>query len=95
MDCVLDAGAEDIKNNGDYLKCSAPCRASRKWASRSKRRGIETEDSELAWIPNNLVTITDPEVAKKVVKLTEALDDLEDVQNVYSNDDLDGSLADE
>ena len=36
-----------------------------------------------------------PEVAKKVVKLTEALDDLEDVQNVYSNDDLDGSLADE
>ena len=48
----------------------------------------------MAWIPNSETVITDPEIAKKIVKLTEALDDLEDVQNVYSNEDLDGSLVD-
>ncbi len=95
MDCVLDAGAEDIKNNGDYFEVLCPVANFAQVGVALEKAGIETEDSELAWIPNNLVTITDPEVAKKVVKLTEALDDLEDVQNVYSNDDLDGSLADE
>lgn len=95
MGCVLDAGAEDIKNNGDYFEVLCPVSNFAQVGVALEKAGIETEDSELAWIPNNLVTITDPEVAKKVVKLTEALDDLEDVQNVYSNDDLDGSLADE
>ena len=95
MDCVLDVGAEDIKNNGDYFEVLCPVSNFAQVGVALEKAGIETEDSELAWIPNNLVTITDPEVAKKVVKLTEALDDLEDVQNVYSNDDLDGSLADE
>ena len=93
MDCVLDSGAEDIKNNGDYFEILCPVANFAQVGVALEKAGIETEDSELAWIPNNLVSITDPEIARKVVKLTEALDDLEDVQNVYSNDDLDGSLA--
>ena len=93
MDCVLDAGAEDIKNNGDYFEILCPVANFAQVGVALEKAGIETEDSELAWIPNNLVSITDPEIARKVVKLTEALDDLEDVQNVYSNDDLDGSLS--
>lgn len=48
----------------------------------------------MAWIPNSTTAITDPEVAKKLIKLTDALEDLEDVQNVYSNEDLDDSLLD-
>ncbi len=93
MDVVLDAGAEDIRNNGEYFEVLCPISAFNAVGEALEKAGIESEDSELAWIPNSETVITDPEVAKKIVKLTEALDDLEDVQNVYSNEDLDGSLT--
>ena len=94
MEVVLDAGAEDIRNNGDHFEVLCPIASFNAVGEALEKAGIETEDSELAWIPNNLITITDPEIARKIVKLTDALDDLEDVQNVFSNDDLDGSLSD-
>ena len=94
MDVVLDAGAEDIRNNGDYFEILCPIPAFNAVGEALEKAGIETEDSEIAWIPNSETVITDPELAKKIVKLTDALDDLEDVQNVYSNEDLDGSLVD-
>ena len=94
MDVVLDAGAEDIRNNGDYFEILCPIAAFNAVGEALEKAGIETEDSEIAWIPNSETVITDPELAKKIVKLTDALDDLEDVQNVYSNEDLDGSLVD-
>ncbi|WYJ08226.1 YebC/PmpR family DNA-binding transcriptional regulator [Opitutia bacterium KCR 482] len=94
MDVVLDAGAEDIRNNGDYFEILCPISAFNAVGEALEKAGIETEDSEIAWIPNSETVITDPELAKKIVKLTDALDDLEDVQNVYSNEDLDGSLVD-
>lgn len=94
MEAVLDAGAEDIRNNGEYFEVLCPISAFNAVGEALEKAGIETEDSELAWIPNSETVITDPELAKKIVKLTDALDDLEDVQNVYSNEDLDGSLVD-
>lgn len=94
MEVVLDAGAEDIRNNGDHFEVLCPIASFNAVGEALEKAGIETEDSELAWIPNSETVITDPEIAKKIVKLTDALDDLEDVQNVYSNEDLDGSLAD-
>ncbi len=94
MDVVLDAGAEDIRNNGDFFEVLCPVPAFNAVGEALEKAGIETEDSEIAWIPNSETVITDPELAKKIVKLTDALDDLEDVQNVYSNEDLDGSLVD-
>ena len=94
MEVVLDAGAEDIRNNGEYFEVLCPISAFNAVGEALEKAGIETEDSELAWIPNSETVITDPELAKKIVKRTDALDDLEDVQNVYSNEDLDGSLVD-
>ena len=94
MEVVLDAGAEDIRNNGDHFEVLCPISAFNAVGEALEKAGIETEDSELAWIPNSETVITDPEIAKKIVKLTDALDDLEDVQSVYSNEDLDGSLTD-
>lgn len=94
MDVVLDAGAEDIRNNGDFFEVLCPVSAFNAVGEALEKAGIETEDSEIAWIPNSETVVTDPELAKKIVKLTDALNDLEDVQNVYSNEDLDGSLVD-
>ena len=91
MEIVLDAGAEDIKNNGDHFEILCPVSAFT--AVEIALEGAKI-DANLAWIPNSTTAITDPEVAKKLIKLTDALEDLEDVQNVYSNEDLDDSLLD-
>lgn len=94
MDVVLDAGAEDIRNNGEYFEILCPIANFNAVSEALEKAGIEAEDSELAWIPNSETTITDPDIAKKLVKLTDALDDLEDVQNVFDNSDLDNTLVD-
>jgi len=46
----------------------------------------------LAYLPENLVPVTDEEVARKVLKLVENLEDLEDVKAVHGNYDIDEAL---
>ena len=52
----------------------------------------EADSSELAYLPNNVVQITDEDSAKKVLKLVESLEELEDVKAVHGNYDMDESL---
>lgn len=92
MEVVLDAGAEDIKNNGDHFEILTPISAYDAVSAALENAKIKCTDSNLAWIPNNLVTIHDAETAKKVLKMIDALEDLEDVQNVYSNYDIDDAI---
>ncbi|MBO5782304.1 MAG: YebC/PmpR family DNA-binding transcriptional regulator [Opitutales bacterium] len=92
MDIVLDAGAEDIINNEDHFEVLCPISEYDNVSAALEKAGIEPDDSNLAYIPTNLVPVTDAETAQKVIRLEETLDDLEDVQNVYANYDIDDSL---
>ena len=92
MEIVLDAGAEDILNNEDHFEILCPIGSYDAVAAALEKAGIEADDSNLAYIPTNLVPVTDAETAQKVIRLEETLDDLEDVQNVYANYDIDDSL---
>ncbi len=94
MDVVLDAGAEDILNNGDHFEILCPISSFTAVGEALEKAGIEPDEAELAWIPNSETDITDPDVAKKIIKLTDALEALDDVQNVYSNENIDDSLLD-
>ncbi len=94
MDVVLDAGAEDILNNGDHFEILCPIASFTAVGEALEKAGIEPDEAELAWIPNSETDITDPEIAKKIIKLTDALEALDDVQNVYSNENIDDSLLD-
>lgn len=51
-------------------------------------RGFQVEQAEFRWIPNNTVEVTDEDRARSLFKLMDALDDLDDVQNVTSNFDM-------
>jgi YebC/PmpR family DNA-binding regulatory protein len=84
MEIALEAGAEDIKSEGDsfFVTCSPDELAAVQ--SALENAGIEPEDSRITQIPSNSVDL-DVESGRKVLKLMEALDDHEDVQNVYSN----------
>lgn len=92
MEIALDAGAEDIINNEDHFEILCPINTYDAVSAALEKAGIVPDDSNLAWIPNTLVPITDADTAQKVLRLEETLDSLEDVQNVYTNYDIDDSL---
>jgi transcriptional/translational regulatory protein YebC/TACO1 len=58
-----------------------------------KERGYEIVNAELRWIANNNVEVTDPDQARSLLKMMDALDDLDDVQNVTANFDMANELV--
>lgn len=82
---VLDAGAEDaIEEEGEIIVYTAANELAKVRQS-LKDAGLEVKDAELQYVPNNIIEITDAEVARKIMKVMDALDDLDDVTNVHSN----------
>ncbi|WP_309398197.1 YebC/PmpR family DNA-binding transcriptional regulator [Cerasicoccus maritimus] len=92
MEVAIDAGAEDIANNEDHFEVTCEMSEFDAVSTALNKAGIEPDSSELAYIPNTLVPVTDADVVKQVLRLTETLDDLEDVKAVWSNYDIDDSL---
>ncbi|ROT33259.1 YebC/PmpR family DNA-binding transcriptional regulator [Micromonospora sp. HM5-17] len=84
---VLDAGAEEVNNLGTAFEVI--CAPGDLVAVRTalQNAGIEYESAESSLVPSVTVPL-DEDGARKVFKLIEALEDLDDVQNVYSNFDV-------
>ncbi|NEO64417.1 MAG: YebC/PmpR family DNA-binding transcriptional regulator, partial [Moorea sp. SIO4G2] len=57
-----------------------------------KNQGFEVSEVQLRWIPSNTVEVTDPDLARTLLKLMDALEDLEDVQNVTANFEMSDQL---
>ena len=88
MDVVLDAGAEDIRDDGVHWEVLSPPEAHEAVLAAVHKAGIETVSAEVAMIPNLLVKLEGKE-ASSMLKLGEALEEHDDVQNVYANFDID------
>jgi len=91
---MIDAGAEDFEVNEDTITITC---AKEDFGSVSKKLaslGIEPEESGLKRIPNDTKKL-DVESAKKVLKFIEALEDDDDIQNVYHNLEMTDELAKE
>lgn len=85
---ALEAGAEDIKQEEEYYEVITDYAELHNVLDSIKNLGYATEEAEISMIPENKILISDLEVAKKVLALYEALEDLDDVQEVYSNFDI-------
>ncbi|MGO9094053.1 MAG: YebC/PmpR family DNA-binding transcriptional regulator [Bryobacteraceae bacterium] len=88
MDLVLDAGAEDIREDGAHWEVLSPPDAHEPVLTAVHKAGIETVSAEVAMLPMLLVKLTGRE-ASSMLKLSEALEEQDDVQNVYANFDID------
>jgi YebC/PmpR family DNA-binding regulatory protein len=88
MLAALDAGAEDLKREGDTYTVSTDVASFHAVQEALKMAGIEVESAELAMIPKATVRIEGDDVTK-LFKLFDALEDLDDVQKVSSNLDID------
>src|ERR671933_2152369 len=84
---VLDAGAEEVRDMGDTFE--VVCEPGDLVAVRTALQdaGIEYDSAEAGFVPSVTVEL-DEEAAAKVFRLIDALEDLDDVQNVYANYDV-------
>ena len=95
MDVALEAGAEDIRTEEDHFEVICPMVEYDKVSQALSDKEIETISSELAYLPNVEVPVSDKDTARKVLHLVEKLEELEDVKAVHHNMDLAESLLDE
>ena len=89
MNLVLDAGAEDIRNEGGWEILSPP-EAHEAVLDALQSAKIPNESAEIAMVPKNLVQVEGKNAAA-MLRLQDALEEHEDVQSVYSNFDVDES----
>ncbi|MBL8230615.1 MAG: YebC/PmpR family DNA-binding transcriptional regulator [Bryobacterales bacterium] len=87
MNLVLEAGAEDLRGDDHWEVISAP-EAHPQVADAIEKAGIPTVEAAISMIPKNLIKLEGKNAAA-MMKLYDALEDHDDVQNVYSNFDID------
>ena len=92
---ALENDAEDIVTEKEHYEIICETSQYDRLAEAFEKAGIETDSSELAYLPNNLVPICDEDTARKIFKLIETLEDLEDVKAVHGNYDMDEALLEE
>jgi len=85
---ILDAGAEDAVEEDGAITVYTEQKELAKVRQAIKDSGLTVEDAELQYVPNSHVAIDDVEVAQKVLKIMDALDDLDDVVNIHTNADI-------
>lgn len=82
---ILDAGAEDAIEEDGGIVVYTDQKNLAKVRQALIDSGMTLQEAELQYIPNNVVLIDDTEVAGRVLKLLDMLDDLDDVVGVYTN----------
>ncbi len=93
LDC-LEVGAEDLIMEDEFFQImTEPNKLGE--VLKLLEKNYKCEEAEVAMIPDNKVMITDLEMAKKVLILFDALDDLDDVQEVYSNFEISDEILEQ
>lgn len=92
MSLVLEAGAEDLKDDGDSWEVISDPSSHEAVAEAIQKAGIETASAEVAMVPKNLMML-EGKNAQGMMKLSDALEEHDDVQNVYSNFDVAEEVA--
>jgi len=92
IELALDAGADDVQRDGDYFEVLCEPAQFGALSDALTAAGIKTEQAEISLIPETYTPVTDKDQAQNIMKFIEAVEDLDDVQNVYTNLDVDDSL---
>jgi YebC/PmpR family DNA-binding regulatory protein len=87
MEVILDAGADDLKNEGDFFEVISPMENFEKVRKAIEDKGFKMESASLQYLAKDLVAI-EGSAQEAVLKFLEAVEDNDDVQNVYSNADF-------
>ena len=92
---VLDAGAEDMTEEGEESIVYTDPKELAKVRDTLKEAGREISEAELTFVPQNTIEITEESTAGKIMRMMDALDDIDDVTNTHVNFDIaDGLIKD-
>jgi YebC/PmpR family DNA-binding regulatory protein len=91
MDIVLEAGAEDLQTEDEFFEIQTDLESFDSVRKALLSKELQVENASLHWIAKNVVKING-EDAEKVIKLIDALEENDDVQNVFSNADFDEDI---
>ncbi len=88
---AIDAGADDFKIEDEFYEIYTRFEDLYKVRSNLEEAGIEIENAEITMLPQNVVKLEGKQ-AEKMLKLMDALEDNDDVQNVFANFDIDEEI---
>ncbi len=88
MGIVLDAGADDLRNDGDEWAVLSPPEVHEAVLKALEKAGVATGEASIAMVPKNLIKLEGKNAAA-MLRLSDVLEDHDDVQSVYSNFDID------
>jgi YebC/PmpR family DNA-binding regulatory protein len=94
MNIVIEAGGEDLKDDGEHWEIITEPSAYEGVLEAVKKAGITPASSSVSMVPQNYIKLEGPQ-ASTMIRLMEALEDHDDVQNVHANFDIDQKLLEE
>lgn len=95
MLAAADAGAEDVRDDDEVFSVLTLPEQLQAVEEALRGGGYRVEEAEVAQIPQNTVQVTDSQLAGKLLKLLDAIENHDDVQNVFSNFDIPNAVLNE
>jgi YebC/PmpR family DNA-binding regulatory protein len=88
LSIVLDAGAEDLRDDGEAWEVLTPPESFEAVREALVKEGVTPDSAEVGWVPQNYVKLSGNQAAQ-MLRLVEALEEHDDVQKVSANFDID------
>lgn len=95
MEIALDAGAEDIQEEGDDWVVYTATDQLFQVGGALREKSLVARSLKLIYQPQTTVTVSDVDTAKSLIRLYEILDDYDDSQNIHANFEIDDAIADQ
>ena len=92
LELALEAGAEDVRNEGEVFEVVTTPTAFLNVKAALEKSGIASEAAEITYVPSSTIAI-DAEAGQRILRLVEALEDNDDVQNVSHNAEIPESVS--
>ena len=92
---AAEGGADDVTRDGSVFQVTSPATELSAVRTALEEAGIGVESAEIAMLPKTAVTVDDESDARKIVRLMEALEENDDVQDVYANFDIPETVLEE
>jgi YebC/PmpR family DNA-binding regulatory protein len=92
MEVALEAGADDVITTEEGYEVRCAVNHFDKVLGAIDKAGIKTDSAELAYLPNSTVAVEEPALAVSILKLQEYLEEHDDVQSVFSNEEIEEAV---
>ena len=95
LEATLDADPEDVSDEGETLRVISDPSVVVDVRKAVQSAGYDYESAEVQFVPQYTTAVDTAEIAEKLFKLLDAIEDLDDVQNVYSNEDVPDEIGEQ